>query len=216
VRFAHPGGADVLTEATASFPAGRFTVIAGASGAGKTTIVDLVLGLLRPTAGRVLIDGTPLTDDRLDTWRSAVAYVPQEPLFFHDSIRANLLWARPGATEPELRAALRQADAEAFVERVPRGLDAVMGDRGVRFSGGERQRLSLARALLRRPALLVLDEPTSALDAESEARVLAAVAALRGTTATLMVTHRPAPLREADAVYRLEGGRLIAQVSGAL
>ncbi len=216
VFFAHPGGADVLAGATARFPAGRFTVITGASGAGKTTIVDLVLGLLRPTAGRILLDGTPLADDRLEAWRASVAYVPQEPLFFHDSIRANLLWARPGATEPELLAALRQADAGGFVDRLPRGLDTVMGDRGVRFSGGERQRLSLARALLRRPTLLVLDEPTSALDAESEARVLAAVAALRGTTTTLMVTHRPAPLRQADVVYGLEGGRLLAQLSGAV
>jgi ATP-binding cassette, subfamily C, bacterial len=216
VAFGYPGAAPVLNDVWAEIPAGRITMVTGPSGAGKTTLVDLVLGLLRPTSGRILVDGVLLSGDRLDAWRDVVAYVPQESLFLHDTIRANLLWARPGATDDDVRAALRLADADGFVGRLPRGLDTVVGDRGVRFSGGERQRLSLARALLRRPTLLVLDEPTSALDAESEARVLAVLATLRGTVTTLVVTHRTAPLREADIVYVMDGGRLRRQVSEAL
>ena len=216
VDFAYAGGPLVLSGVDASIPAGRITVITGASGSGKTTLVDLALGLLRPTAGRIVLDGRPLSDALLDSWRNAVAYVPQESLFVHDTIRENLRWARPDATEDEMRAALHNAGADGFVDRLPRKLDTVVGDRGVRFSGGERQRLSLARALLRRPTLLVLDEPTSALDAESEARVLAVLAGLRGMVTTLMVTHRPAPLRQADVVYLMAAGRLRPQVSGAV
>lgn len=216
VHFGHAGGPEVLAGAQGAIPAGRITMITGASGAGKTTIVDLALGLLHPTAGRILVDGVPLTEERLAAWRDVVAYVPQEPLLFHETIRANLLWARPAATEDELWTALRAADAEGFVRRLPSGLETVVGDRGVRLSGGERQRLALARALLRRPALLVLDEPTSALDADSEARVLDVLAGLRGSVTTLMVTHRAGPLAQADVVYALEGGRLRPQLSGAV
>ncbi len=216
VRFAYGGSGEVLAGAQAVFPAGRIAMITGASGAGKTTIVDLALGLLRPTGGRILVDGAPLSDARLAAWRAAVAYVPQEPLLFHDTIRANLLWARPDATDDDLHSALRAADADGFVERLPGGLATVVGDRGVRLSGGERQRLALARALLHRPALLVLDEPTSALDSESEGRVLDVLAGLRGSVTTLMVTHRQAPLARADVVYALEGGRLRLQDSGAV
>ncbi|HUX33192.1 MAG TPA: ABC transporter ATP-binding protein [Gemmatimonadaceae bacterium] len=216
LTFAYDGGPAVLAGVRASVPAGRITAVTGPSGAGKTTLVDLVLGLLHPSSGRILIDGHPLSADRLDAWRDAIAYVPQEPLLFHDTVLANLRWARPAATDAEVARALEQAAADEFVERLPHGLHTVVGDRGVRLSGGERQRLALARALLRQPTLLVLDEATSALDAASEARILSALVALRGSVTTFLVSHRTAPLRHADIVYVLEGGTLRAQLSGAV
>lgn len=216
LTFAYAGGPAVLAGVHASVPAGKITAVTGPSGAGKTTLVDLVLGLLHPSSGRILIDGHALRADRLDAWRDAIAYVPQEPLLFHDTVLANLRWARPAATDAEVVRALEQAAADEFVERLPHGLHTVVGDRGVRLSGGERQRLALARALLRQPTLLVLDEATSALDAASEARILKALVALRGSVTTFLVSHRAAPLRHADVVYVLEGGTLRAQLSGAV
>ena len=215
VSFAYDA-TPVLRDASCEIAAGRITAFAGPSGSGKTTLVDLVLGLITPTTGVIRIDGAPLTADRLVSWRAAVAYVPQESLLFHDTILANLRWASPGATLAEVWEALAGAAAEDFVRRLPAGLDTMVGDRGVRLSGGERQRLALARALLRRPALLVLDEATSAVDAESEGRILDAIQALRGSITTILVSHREAPLRRAEIVYRLGDGTIARQLSDAV
>jgi ATP-binding cassette subfamily C protein len=196
----------VLREVSCTIAAGRITAFAGASGAGKTTIVDLLLGLLTPTAGTIRVDDRVLERTWIEEWRSTVAYVPQEPLLFHDTILANLRWANPAASVADVWAALASAAADEFVRQLPMGLDTVVGDRGVRLSGGERQRLALARALLRRPALLVLDEATSAIDPGSEEHILRALVALRGSVTIVLVSHRAAPLDRADAVYRLDGG----------
>ncbi len=205
----------VLRGVSCVIPAGRITAFAGPSGSGKTTLVDLVLGLVTPGAGTIRIDGAPLTAEQLPAWRAAVAYVPQESLLFHDTILANLQWANPRATTTDVWEALRGAAADDFVRRLPAGLDTVVGDRGVRLSGGERQRLALARALLRRPALLVLDEATSAVDLESEGRILDAIDALRGSITTILVSHRAAPLRRAETVYQLSDGTIAPQLSDA-
>ncbi|MGH7691027.1 MAG: ATP-binding cassette domain-containing protein, partial [Gemmatimonadaceae bacterium] len=214
VSFAYDA-TPVLDSASCVIPAGRITGFAGPSGSGKTTLVDLVLGLVMPTAGVICVDGAPLTAEHLASWRAAVAYVPQESLLFHDTILANLQWADPRATLTDVWDALRAAAAEDFVRRLPAGLDTVVGDRGARLSGGERQRLALARALLRRPALLVLDEATSAVDAESEGRILDAIEALRGSITTILVSHREAPLRRAQIIYRLSNGTVVRQLSDA-
>lgn len=190
-------------------PARRMTALVGASGAGKSTLADLLLGLLTPTEGRVLVDGEPLGGARLSAWRNSIGYVPQEPFLFHDTVRANLLWARPDATEDNLKQVLRAAAAEEFVVRLPHGLDTVVGDRGVRLSGGERQRLTLARALLRRPTLLLLDEATSSLDNENERFVQEAIEKLHGELTIVVIAHRLSTVQQADQVVVLVDGQVV-------
>jgi ATP-binding cassette subfamily C protein len=195
--------------------AGMVTAVVGPSGAGKSTIADLVNGLLLPTRGRLLVDGRPLEASAMRAWRRKVGYVGQETVLFHQSVRENLLWAQPGATEEELREALLLASA-GFVYDLPGGLESVVGDRGILLSSGQRQRISLARALLRKPALLILDEATNALDVENEARVLDAIREVvreskgrdGGTLTVLMIAHRASAIRRADRICELEGGRV--------
>ena len=206
--YGQRGGRAALAGVTLEFPAGEITAISGPSGSGKSTLADLLLGLLEPASGAVLVDGVPLGGANRRRWRRSAAYVPQEPYLFHDTIRANLAWARPGATDDELWRALRAAAAEEFVRALRHGLDTVVGDRGGRLAGGERQRVALARALLAAPALLVLDEATSQLDARTEGRVVAALRALRGRMTIIAVAHRPAVLAAADRVVRLDSGRV--------
>ena len=211
VRFRYEADRDppVLDSVTLDIPANRTTALVGLSGAGKSTIADLLLGLLTPDSGTISVDGVPLAPAALRGWRDRIGFVPQDTFLLHDSVRANLLWAAPGAAEPAMREALHQAAADGFVDALLRGLDTRIGDRGVLLSGGERQRLALARALLRRPALLVLDEATSALDAENEQRIQRALAALHGQLTVVVITHRLAAIRGADRIHVLEAGRIV-------
>lgn len=211
VSFAYAredGRADVLSRVSLTIRVGETTAIVGPSGSGKSTVADLLLGLIAPMSGRLLVDGGPVPAGEAAGWCRQVGYVAQEAFLFHDTIRANLLWARPDATESDLWDVLREAAAADFVARLPDGLDAVVGDRGARLSGGERQRIALARALLRKPPLLILDEPASALDAENEQRVLQAVERLRGRVTIVLITHRLHAAAGADAIYVLDGGRV--------
>ena len=214
VRFAYAGLSSpdppALAEVDISIPAHRLVAVTGPSGAGKTTLVDLLLGLIEPDEGEIRVDGAPLTGSARRRWRSSVAYVPQDPHLFHETLRTNLLRARPGATEAELQRALRQAAADDFVAALPEGLDTVAGDRGGRLSGGQRQRIVLARALLREPALLLLDEATSHLDADTERRVIETLRSLRSRTTIVAVTHHPPVLEAADQVVVLEAGEVAA------
>ena len=201
-------GVPALRGLDLEIPAGRMTVIAGPSGAGKSTLAEILLGLLGPS-GEVLVDGVPLTAANRRRWRRSVAYVPQDPFLFHDTIRANLLMAQPQASDADLRWALRLAAAD-FAAALPQGLDTMVGDRGGRLSGGERQRIALARALVRTPALLLLDEATSQLDADAERRIVAALRALRGRITVVAAAHRPALMEVADRIVLLESGRIAA------
>jgi ATP-binding cassette subfamily C protein len=216
VSFAYQDSGEplVISDLDLTIQAGKTTAIVGPSGAGKSTIADLVLGLIQPDEGRVLVDETPLRAEQRRAWRSKIGYVPQDTFLFHDTVRENLLWARPDASDEELSEALRLAAAEDFVSRLPEGMETVLGDRGVRVSGGERQRLALARALLRKPSLLILDEATSNLDSENERRIQSAIEELHGSMTILIITHRLFTTRSADVVYVLEQGRLIE--SGAI
>jgi ATP-binding cassette subfamily C protein len=214
VSFAYEGrpgrsaAEPALADVSLTIPAGRTTAIVGPSGSGKSTLADLVLGLIIPQRGRVLIDETPLSPELIHGWRARIGYVPQDTFLFHDTVRANLQWACPEASEAELREAIEAAAAE-FVDRLPRQLDTVVGDRGVRLSGGERQRLALARALLPGPSMLILDEATSSLDSENERRVQDAIERLHGRLTILVITHRLTTVRLADTIHVLDGGRLV-------
>jgi len=188
---------------------GQMTAIVGRSGAGKSTLADLLMGLLQPESGQVLVDGAPVTGDRLLSLRRAIGYVPQEPLLFNGSIRDNLLLVDPEAREEQLWEALSFASAADFVRALPQGLDTPIGDRGTRLSGGERQRIVLARAILRRPSILVLDEATSALDAENEALIREALNRLRGRVTLIVIAHRMSTIRGADQVIVLDRGTIV-------
>jgi ATP-binding cassette subfamily C protein len=209
VSFQYEDGAQpALASVKLTIPAGQTTAIVGPSGAGKSTLADLLLGLIVPSEGRVFVDETPLTPGLLPAWRDQIGYVPQDSFHFHDTVRTNLLWARPDASEAELQEVLEVA-AAGFVKRLPQGLDTVLGDRGVRLSGGERQRIALARALLRRPAMLILDEATSSLDSENERRVQDAIERLHGHLTILIITHRLTTVRRADLIHVLDGGEVV-------
>ncbi len=199
----------VLEGINLNVPVGQTIGLVGPSGSGKSTAADLLMGLIKPIKGSILVDGRILTPERVRAWRRLIGYVSQDTFLFNDTVRANLLWACPGALEEEMMKALRLAAADEFVVRLPEGIDTLLGDRGVRLSGGERQRLALARAILRKPSLLILDEATSNLDSESEKRIQAAVDGLHGRLTTFIITHRLSTLRNADVIYVLEGGKII-------
>ena len=212
VSFSYGEGALALDDISLDIPAGKMTVIAGPSGAGKSTLADILLGLLTPTkesrVGQILIDGAPLTERNLLAWRQSVAYTPQDPFLFHDSIRANLLWTRPQASETELWEALRLSAADEFVALLPQGLDTLVGDRGSRLSGGERQRIALARALLRKPALLLLDEATGQLDPATERQVATALRSQLEHCTVVAIAHRTGMMEVADRILVVDAGRV--------
>jgi len=197
----------VLDDLSLTIATGRVTAIVGSSGAGKSTVADLVNGLLSPLTGRVLVDGVALTPQTARAWRRHVGYVAQDTVLFHDTVRANLHWANPGASEHEMRESLSLAAAE-FVYELPQGLDTTVGDRGMLLSHGQRQRIALARALLRKPGLLILDEATSSLDFDNEKRILDAIERLQGRTTVLMIAHRVSAIQLAEMIFVIEDGRV--------
>lgn len=206
VSYRHPGGRGVFDLDLVVEP-GEFIGVSGPSGAGKTTLADLLVGLLAPDSGVVAIGGRLLTAGLRRQWRSTVAYAPQESFLFHDSLRANLLWASPGASDAQIAAALRLAGAETLLPR----LDEPVGEAGLALSGGERQRLALARALLRRAPLLVLDETTSAIDLAAERTLLERLDTLPWHPAIVLIAHRPESLALCGRVIEIDEGRIIGE-----
>jgi ATP-binding cassette subfamily B protein len=205
------GGGPVLRDVTFSVEPGTLVALVGPSGAGKTTITSLVARLYDPTSGAVRVNGLDLREATLASVQDAVGVVTQEAHLFHDTIRANLAYAAPGATESQMLAALRAAQVLPLVESLPSGLDTVVGDRGHRLSGGEKQRLAIARLLLKSPGLVVLDEATAHLDSESEQALQRALdEALRDRTA-LVIAHRLSTVRHADQILVVDEGRIVEQ-----
>lgn len=188
---------------------GTFLGVSGPTGAGKSTFADLLIGLLEPDSGEITVGGTRLRGAAGVKWRDHVSYVVQDPYLFRDSIRRNLLWANPQASEAEIWDALAIAEADEFVARLKDELDTVLGERGVLISGGERQRLCLARAALRRPWLFVLDEATSAIDVATEHKILKRMVDLNPRPTIVMIAHRDQSLAYCDRVLRFENGKFV-------
>jgi ATP-binding cassette subfamily C protein len=198
----------ILRNASLTVPVGSFTAIMGPSGAGKTTIVDLCAGLLRPQQGHIRIDDLPLDRVDLRQWRRMIGYVPQETFLFHDTVLQNVTLGDPDLSEADAEAALRAAGAWDFVMARPSGIHSSVGERGSMLSGGQRQRIAIARALVHRPKLLILDEVTSALDPENAAEICRTLRGLLGRLTVLAISHQPAMVKSADRVYRIRHGEV--------
>jgi ATP-binding cassette, subfamily C, bacterial len=205
VAFAYDGK-QVLSGATFFIPSGRFTSILGPSGTGKTTIADLIAGLLKPQSGEIRVDGTSLAKVDMRKWRSMIGYVPQEIFLFHDTIESNVTLGDRSIGRMELVEALKSAGAWEFVSSLPGGIKTILGERGARISGGQRQRIAIARALIRKPSLLILDEVTTALDPKTEAEICMELKGLSGKMTIVAISHQKAMMEVADFIYRVHQG----------
>ena len=202
--------ADVLNGINLSIERGASVGIVGPTGAGKSTLIDVIMALLEPTGGAVLVDGSPVHDSPR-RWFASLGVVPQSPFLLDDSLRRNVALGVPDdeIDESALNEALAVAQVEEFVRLLPEGLDTVLGERGVRLSGGQQQRVAIARALYRRPAVLVLDEATAALDTVTEANIMSSLLGVGGSRTTIMVAHRLSTVSKCDCIFVLEAGRLV-------
>jgi ATP-binding cassette subfamily C protein len=203
------GEISVLGNASLTVPAGSFTAIMGPSGAGKTTIADLIIGLLRPQQGEILIDNVSLEQVDLRQWRRMIGYVPQESFLLHETVLWNVTLGDPEVNEADVEDALRAAGAWEFVAELPQQIHSSVAERGTALSGGQRQRIAIARALARRPKLLILDEVTSSLDPQTEAAICRTLQRLRGGLTILAISHQPAMVEAADRIYRIQSGEVI-------
>jgi subfamily B ATP-binding cassette protein MsbA len=209
VRFAYEGGTEVLHGVSFEAAPGSVTALVGPSGAGKSTIIGLVAAFHVPTGGRVLVDGTDLAEVRLESFRTHLGVVLQESFLFDGTIRENVAFSKPDATEEEILAACRVARVDEFAERFEKAYDTIVGERGVKLSGGQRQRVSIARALLADPRILILDEATSSLDSESEALIQQGLAVLMKGRTTFVIAHRLSTIRKADQILVVEDGLVV-------
>ncbi len=213
VAFSYPTRADmpVLKGVSLNIPSGQKVAIVGQSGAGKSTVMQLLLQFHQPLGGRILADGVNIQDYDLAAYRENFAIVPQEVILFGGTIRENILYGKPDASDAEIKAAAKQANAWDFIDSFPEGLETIVGERGIKLSGGQRQRIAIARAILRNPSILLLDEATSSLDAESERLVQEALENLMEGRTSIIIAHRLATIREVDCIYVLEGGNIVEQ-----
>ena len=211
VRFAYPGGVPVFDGLDLRVAPGSTVAFVGPSGGGKSTLLNLIPRFFDVDAGRVAIDGVDVRDATLVSLRAAIALVSQDTALFHDTIRANIAYGRPDATDAEIARAAAVAGAASFVAELPQGYDTVVGARGAKLSGGQRQRIAIARAVLKDAPILLLDEATSALDAETERQVQAALAELKRDRTTLVVAHRLSTIVDADMICVVDRGRIVEQ-----
>lgn len=209
VSFAYDPDAPVLQDLWLSIERGKHVAIVGPSGCGKSTVCLLLCRVYDPTKGEICVDGVNLGEFRLESLRSAITLVEQTPVLLNDSIRSNVAYGWPGATEDEIRLAAKKANAHEFVSEFPNGYDTNVGNLGTSLSGGERQRIAIARALIRNPQVLVLDEATSAVDSKSEALIKETIEALKGENTIISVAHRLSTIKDADEIHFLSGGRIV-------
>ena len=208
VSFGYDSRNQILNSINLSIQTGSTVAMVGASGSGKTTVLDLTIGLLTPNRGDITVDDESLSSLDVTQWRSNLAYVSQDTVLLNDTIAANIAWGRNGVNHSEIRRAAKLTYADDFIERMPDGYETVVGERGMGISGGQRQRLALARALVRNPKLLILDEATSELDSESEARIQSTLDSLHGKLTVLMAAHRLSTVLNADTVYVIQNGQI--------
>jgi subfamily B ATP-binding cassette protein MsbA len=209
VDFAYEADKPVLRDVSFTSPAGTVTALVGSSGSGKSTIIGLIAAFHSPGAGRITVDGVDLATVRLDHYRTQLGVVLQDTFLFAGTIRENVAFSRPGASEAEIVEACRIARVDEFAERFPEKLDTVVGERGVKLSGGQRQRVSIARAILADPRILILDEATSSLDSESESLIQAGLQHLMQGRTTFVIAHRLSTIRRADLILVVEDGRIV-------
>ena len=211
VHFAYPGRKPVIHGVDFTLEKGKVIGVVGPTGAGKSTLVKLLLRYYDPTNGQVLLDDRSLSEVAVDTWRHNIGYVSQEAFLFTGTVTENLLLGRPDATFEEIQEAAGIAGAKEFIEGLPEGYETAIGERGMKLSGGQRQRISLARAVLRNPSVLVLDEATSAVDTRTEEVIQENLHQFREGRATLAVAHRLSTVRSADRIVCLHRGRIVEQ-----
>jgi len=216
VDFAYPGGGTVLHDVSFEVAPGTRVGIVGPTGAGKTTLISLLVRFYDPVDGLILLDGRDLRDYELAGLRRQFAIVPQESVLFSTSIAENIAYARPEADHAAIVEAARRANAHDFISRLPAGYDTLVGERGMMLSGGERQRIALARAFLKDAPILILDEPTSSIDTRTESSILEAMDELMKGRTSFMIAHRPSTLETADLLLRVEAGRLTVMAEGSL
>lgn len=209
VEFEYRPGLPVVREFSVAVPGGSVVALVGRSGAGKTTVTDLVARFHDPTRGRILLNGTDIRDLRLRSYRSLLAIVQQEVFLFDGSVKENIAYARHDATDAQVEDAARRANAHEFIDRLPERYDTIIGERGVKLSGGQRQRLAIARAILAEPQILILDEATSNLDTESEQLIQEAMSALLEGRTTFVIAHRLSTVRRADLILVMADGRIV-------
>jgi subfamily B ATP-binding cassette protein MsbA len=209
VAFSYKEGTPVLENITFSAPAGTTTALVGPSGAGKSTLITLIMAFHYPDSGSILIDGRDLSQLRLIDYRRQLGVVMQDNFLFDGTVRDNIAYARPDATDEEIRSAARVANADEFVDRFTDGYDTIVGERGVKLSGGQRQRLAIARAIIADPRVLILDEATSSLDSESEALIREGLRHLRQGRTTFVIAHRLSTIQTADQILVLDRGRIV-------
>ncbi len=209
IDFSYEDGNKVLNKLNLNIKFGKTVAITGHSGSGKSTLIDILLGLQYPNSGNILIDNIDYNQYDLNSIRTNIGYVPQDPVLFNDTIKNNLLWSNPEATEEVIINSCKLSNAYEFIRQLPMGFDTVVGDRGSKLSGGQRQRISLARALIKNPSILILDEATSSLDNESEYLIKEAIDSLKGQLTIILIAHRLTTIAKADLIYVISKGEII-------
>ena len=215
VTFSYNGNENVLSNINLTVPKGNMIAIVGPSGAGKSSLIDLIMGFYYPKSGAFLVDSIPIQEINLHSWRKIIGYITQQPFLFNATIRENLAWANQEATDTDIREACELANAAEFIDAMDKKVDTVVGERGVRLSGGQSQRICLARALIKKPEILILDEATSSLDSHSELMIQKSIEYLSQKTTIVSIAHRLSTIRKADYIYHIEAGKIVEEGSFA-